>query len=141
MRCPECNKFVAFEEQEPEVEEVEIIDGKVVTAVRIVNACEQCSTELKETTIEMEKDISEMLSAHRVECKHKDQHGEEDVADFNVDETSSERDTRSEGKGRYAKMFYGARVGFKIMCSHCSEQVGEGELEGFEQASFMDECV
>ena len=141
MRCPDCNKFVGYEEQDPEVESLEISDGHVDAVVRIVNVCQDCSTELKEAQLDMSEDVSADLQNHREECKHKDQMTGEDESDFNVDGTHEERDQKVEGKGRGAKTFYGARVGFKINCSHCSEGVGEGELEEFVQASSMDECV
>ena len=55
MRCPDCNKFVGNEENEPEVESVEVDDeGHVNAEVRIVNACAECGTDLTEATLSMD---------------------------------------------------------------------------------------
>ena len=71
MRCPDCNKFVSFDEADPEVNTLGIDeDGQVNAEVRIVNTCADCGTELKEITFEMEHDHqhtarSNRLSRHR----------------------------------------------------------------------------
>jgi uncharacterized protein YbaR (Trm112 family) len=60
MRCPDCNTFVAYDtEQDPEEQGDEAIDGTTFTAsARRVLTCEQCGTELKEATIEIEGDVT-----------------------------------------------------------------------------------
>jgi hypothetical protein len=53
------------------------------------------------------------------------------------EETNSERVQRTEGKGRGAKTFYGAKVEFTIKCKCGWEH--QGELQDDIQASAMDE--
>ncbi|MGW8178472.1 MAG: hypothetical protein ACWGQW_06875, partial [bacterium] len=93
--------------------------------------CEQCGTELTEATLEMEETLDEeILSKH-----------EGDKHEITIEEESSERDQRTEGKGRGLRTFYGARLAYKVMCS-CNDEkpVHEGELYDDIQASGMDEC-
>jgi hypothetical protein len=57
MRCPDCSKFVSFDEPAVEVEseEVERIDEstvRVTADVHVTLKCADCGTELKETNIE-----------------------------------------------------------------------------------------
>jgi hypothetical protein len=56
-RCGDCNKFVSFEESEPEAEDPEVGAGAVTCSVRIVNACADCGAGLKEATLEMEAEF------------------------------------------------------------------------------------
>lgn len=129
MRCPDCNKFVGNDQMDPEVESLDVNGDQITAQVRIANACDQCSTELTEASLEMEDDISAELEAHREKCKD---------AEFTAEETESERDTKGEGKGRYMKTFYGAKVSYSVTCSECDKLVHEGELSDFIQASCMD---
>jgi hypothetical protein len=63
MRCPDCNKFVSFDEADPEVNDLDVSDnGSVTASVRIVNTCAECGTELKEAMLELEE--SPDLAAH-----------------------------------------------------------------------------
>lgn len=132
-RCPDCNKFVPYEEQDPEVE-VEIDEeGTVTGTVRIVNACGECGTELREATFEV--DAPEYGLAAEELAKHTGEgHGLE------VEEQSSERTTRQEGKGRYAKSFYGYDLAFRVTCS-CGQLKIEGQTNDDIQASSMDELA
>ena len=58
MRCPDCSKFVSFEEQDPEVDGLEISeDGQITGSVRIVNGCAECSTELTESNFDIDVSI------------------------------------------------------------------------------------
>lgn len=139
MRCPDCNKFAAYEEAEPEVEvEYDGLTGVSIHA-RIVNTCEQCSTELKEATFDWEEDISEPLKAHK--CT-----GE----DFCAEETGAERISRSGNfvkgvfvpkGGRYGKMFYGASVEVEVTCNECGERVHTLSVEDYAQTSSMEELT
>ena len=141
MRCPDCNKFVAFDENEPEVESLEVDeDGNVIASVRIVNACADCGTELKEATLEMESNIgNEALNKHQGK-------GHE----LKIEERGSERTQRSgyfkKGQfvaafGRYAKTFYGAEVEFAVTCSCEKLNPIEGSVTDDVQASSMDEMT
>lgn len=138
MRCPDCNKFVSFDSDvEPEVNDLEVNeDGFVSCNVRIVNACGDCGTELKEASFDMESEIE--IGEHK---------GEEH--ELTVENTGAERTSRSgffqkgkfvSGFGRYAKTFYGAAVDFTVTCS-CGKLDVSGQMTEEVQASGMDELV
>jgi len=152
MRCPDCNKFVGFDEADPEIESLEVNeDGAVSISVRIVNCCADCGTELKEATFEMEADHStefaEHLKAEGIEeTAEPEPHAEHELS---IEEAGYERTNRSgffkKGQfvpagGRYAKTFYGAEVSYEICCS-CGKFKAEGSLNDDVQASGMDEMV
>lgn len=55
MRCPDCQKFVAYGDPEFEVDDAEAQDGQLVASIRMVLPCEDCGTELKETTFDVDE--------------------------------------------------------------------------------------
>lgn len=126
-RCTSCNKFVSNEENEPEVQDLSVDqDSATVTAsVRIVNACADCGEELTEGTLEMEAELGS-IDAHQ-----KDGH------ELSVEEDSTERVGKGEGKGRYRKTFYGAKVDATVKCS-CGKFEKSVEMSEYIQASSMD---
>ena len=131
-RCPDCNKFVSYEEEAPEVELEVDAEGMVTGTVRIVNACGECGTELREATFEV--DGPEYgLTAEQL-AKHAGQ-----GHSLEVEEQSSERTDRQEGKGRYAKKFYGYDLAFRVTCSCVEGLKVEGSCNDDIQASSMDE--
>lgn len=54
MRCPECNKFVGFDDGNVDEVEVEIDEdsGAVTVTGRVVLPCAECGTELKELSVD-----------------------------------------------------------------------------------------
>lgn len=155
MRCPDCNKFVGLEFQDPEDVNLDMNDEEltddgelallVSMSCRIVRNCSECGQELKEATIEAnDEEIlveSETLKDHvilivkdgRNTYDWKDGHG-----DLALNEESVE--PIEEGGGRYAKSFFGAKVGFSITCK-CGGVLHEGDVEDKVAASAMDELV
>jgi len=139
MRCPDCNKFVGYDEADPEVNSLEVDDeGQVSAEVRIVNCCQDCGNELKEANFQFETDHADDVKEHVGEG-----HGLE------IEEESCERTSRSgnfkngvfiPGGGRYAKTFYGVSLGYAIKCE-CEKLDLHGTLEDEEQASGMEELV
>ncbi len=127
MRCPSCNKFVGYEEVEPEMEFSIDADGHVIGSVRIVNACQECGEELKEAVFDID-------FAPKIDEKHKD-HA------FGVELNDIERTCRSEGKRRGTKTFYGAKVEIVVTCDDCEggPVVASLSWSDDEQASSMDE--
>ncbi len=115
-RCPDCSKFVSLEtETEPEVDGLDVDDdGTVTCSVRIVNCCGECSAELTETTLELQDDCTAEVEEHL----KPDAGGDtpEKGHTLSVEEVSSERTQRVEGKGRGAKTFYGASVDVLVKC-------------------------
>lgn len=78
-RCPDCNKFVSLENQDPEVESLELdvqrnADGPVglfVSAeVKICRACQDCGTEIRTNTFTFEQDLGDLIRAGlTADCK------------------------------------------------------------------------
>jgi hypothetical protein len=147
MRCPDCNKFVGNEEQDPEVNSTDVdCDGNVSAEVRIANACTECGTELTEFTFNTDADAPEEVTRHIEKC-----HDDENPANLEIEEGTCERTTRTEGKGRGARTFYGYTLSYTITCS-CGkvadadgnvvdgEFSAEGEISEDVQASGMDSC-
>ena len=65
-RCPNCNKFVSLELEDPEVDNVEIEDmgngkGLLWMNVSLKRNCAECGTEIstKQVEVEVEVDLSE----------------------------------------------------------------------------------
>lgn len=149
MRCPECNKFVSYDTDsvEPEVE-VEVDEGGNVTGtVRIVLTCaEDGSTELKETTFDIDGQVTPKFAT--------DHAGEGHELSVEADEftTTTEMDpaevthTLKSGKvvtrrvaARYRKTYYGYDGDVTVTC-----ECGESEsvhLHDRVSASGMDEMT
>src|SRR5882724_4810212 len=108
MRCPDCNKFAAYDDStEPEVEVQLEDDGTFSGNARIVLTHDECGTELKEASFDFDGEVPEEIVK-----EHKgDEH------DLELEVGSTELDSRTEGKGRYMKTFYGYRATLDLTCS------------------------
>jgi len=128
-RCSECKKFVSLDENEPEVNDVDIDEeGHITATVRIVNVCAECGEELTEAELVIESDFDLTTIEHTKECT---------APEITIDEGVCERITRSEGKGRAAKKFYGAMLTCKVYCTYC-EASQDVEIQDDIQASAME---
>jgi hypothetical protein len=141
MRCPDCQKFVSYDEGEVEIESEEIDDdGLVRITVRVPLPCAECGQDLKEAAIEVEEQIE-----HDCEKYYEDPEGEIYTLD-NVDaEFHSRRQTKDRhGKPiksyRYQKQFYGAEITGDVTCNRCGEEIAFSATAE-EQASYFDELV
>lgn len=141
MRCPDCNKFVSLEFQDPEVDNLEISDDAVVTAtVRLVRNCAECGTEMKEATLELEEthDITVEPFKDHINEKGETKH------ELEIEETGV--DQIEEGGGRYAKSYFGATISYTVRCK-CDEDKKderweyEGTFGDKVAASAMEEMV
>lgn len=143
MRCPSCNKFVSNEEQDPEEQELRIDLESVAThpkapdtkeirisgEVRIVNACVECGEELAEAVFQIDLGM-------QIPVEHD---GEKHELEVSLD--GLERVSKTEGKGRGTKTFYGAEGTLTVMCE-CGELEGVAELwSDYIQASDMDQLT
>lgn len=133
MRCPDCNKFVSFEDGEPEVESIDVDDaGGVTASVRVVDTCAECSTELREYTFELEGEPA------FEDGKDHDEHG-----GMEIEHDDPERTERMSGDAktpfRYRKRFIGVIVHYTVTCE-CGATY-EGDLADDVQASSMEELV
>lgn len=141
MRCPGCNKFVAYEEVDPEVEVQVDAEGHVTGTVQIVNACADCSEELKEANFDIDVDARVGANQQRgIDSAEFEKHKGHALG---VDTHGIERTSRVEGKGRGARTFYGASVEIVVNCEDCegTPVVATLTWADDEQASAMDELV
>lgn len=128
MRCPECNKFTPQEVQEPEVDSLEIDEsGHVSAQARLVIACAECSTELKEATFDLDADVE------------LDPDPDPEAGDLDVELQSAEATERREGKGKIFKTYRGVRV--EAMITRGGKHVMAVELSDEIQASAMDSLI
>lgn len=56
-RCPECNKFVSYDEIEAELGSDSFREGHLCIGVRLMLPCCECGEELKEAYLELEADV------------------------------------------------------------------------------------
>lgn len=121
MRCPDCNKFVSMEMQDPDDVELTIdYEGgptiKVSVTAHIVRTCAECGTELKEGSVEAEQDFE--LDATKLEVQKFFEIKDGKVIGFKGEvEMEIEEDgvdQLEEGGGRYSKSYFGAEVNFEI---------------------------
>ena len=133
MRCDQCNKFVSFDDSsEPEINNESIDDnGNVTIEARIVLTCAECGQEMKSGDFTLETTVgADTIEAHKGE-------GHE----LEVRAESSEMTTRSEGKGRGTKTFYGVELSCEVHCACQTEPVYTEDLSDDMQASYMDELI
>lgn len=104
MRCEQCNKFVSQEPGDVEVQDI-AYDGQVISgSVRIVQCCVECNSELKEAYFDLEEEAKLCINeAHTHEVTYEE----------------PENTDRAEGKGRYAKTFYGFSMEVEVSCKEC----------------------
>lgn len=151
MRCPDCNKFVSYDDP-PEVEvNNEGIAGDAgsftLNAEVVIRLnCADCGTELKESS----QEFSETF-------EHECEDAEDGTArDPDLDVTTIEGEgtsrtettyfdkrtkTRKRAKSsRYWTTYYGATVNATVRCAACDEEIGvSGEVE--EAASAFEEVA
>lgn len=139
MRCPDCNKFVSYGEQEPEIENEEMDGNELTVSVRVVLPCGECGTELKDASMDVWAEVDH-------DCPMADD--EDTEHGFTIDSTSAEfteRRVTTDAKGktipfRYQKQYYGAEVTVDVTCNACDETFTvTGSAE--EQASGFNELV
>lgn len=151
MRCPDCNKFVSYDEPQCEVGGVEI-DGETLRAdVTVQLNCQDCGNTLKEAEIQAESEIKHEC---KPECerhpdwtpdpgfkKGDDQYEVEEDGDAEGTDRVETKDRHGKAikSSRYMKSFYGFILESEIKCLKCGEPF-HVTLEGEEQASSFNEC-
>lgn len=134
-RCPDCNKFVSIEMGDPEIDSSEVNDSVIQGVIHLTKTCMECGTELEEAYPEFEIDIQGQVP----EGKGEGEHDMKDECEWSIGDEEAESNERSEGRGRYMKMFYGADLTFSVICSCGHEAEVTGDV--FEQASYFDSLV
>ena len=124
-RCPDCNKFVSLEAQEPEADlQVDYAEDVIVISgdVRCVMACTDCGTELREASFRVEVDQDHSCPLPEPELSW---------------DVSLETSERTEGRGRGMRTWRGYEGSVTINCA-CGFEA-ELELSGEERASAWDD--
>lgn len=151
MRCPDCNKFVSYDEPQCEVGSVELGGETVRANVTVQLNCEDCGGTLKDAEIEAETEIEH-------ECKPEAERDKEWKPDADLEKDDDQYELESDGdaegtnrmetkdrhgkpikSSRYMKSFYGFTLESEIKCRKCGE-VFSVTLKGEEQASAFNEC-
>lgn len=142
MRCPDCNKFVAQETGDPEINVDLDVDtdppGPPVAtfdaSAHLAVVCADCGTDLKETDFEFPgESFSESAVAEHVGDGH----------ELEAEVENEQATERFEGSGRGQRHFYGVEFDVVLRCKcrdrdvpvdtvHCTEEI---------QASQMDELA
>jgi len=179
-RCPDCNKFVSYDDgTEPEAEADVDETGHITGTVRIALTCAECGTELREASFDLDVDLSAAVEEHREKCRanqpklpcadcgqpyadHRPRWPEEHpdalncpvaskpsavYAEPEADDSEHEMEvevddceltSRTEGKGRGLKTFYGYHAAVHVRCS-CGDFESDTEASEDTQASSMEE--
>jgi hypothetical protein len=127
-RCSECNKFTSDDSIDPEVQSEHVGEGSAEVEVRIARACAECGTEKKEYTFSFDFELPQEAVDH--ECPN---------PDITIT-TTAENTEREEGKGRYAKRFFGVEITCEVSCASCDAQFDGHSDKDEVQASGMEEC-
>lgn len=131
MRCPDCNKFVSYDDSSEPEAELEVDEQTISGTVRIVLTCQDCDTELKEATF----DIDSPWEGGEYHT------GDEHELALNIVSTELTSRNTPARSPRYSKTFYGHSTEVEITCS-CGKLEGVNEtLEDDCQASGMEELV
>lgn len=155
MRCPDCSKFVSFDtEVDPEEEDSPELDGLAFHAsYRRVLTCQDCGTELKESSLSVDGDLAVVKDAEGNEVKEHpevcpkspDMPAVHDwTLDVDAQPTTGVIDTDRRGKkiklARYMKTTYGVEVTGTAKCELCG-YTAEIAFTAEESASGFDEMV
>lgn len=151
MRCPDCMKFVGLETEEPEENDVSVVnndDGTAtVTASATINRnCDQCSTTLKSAEFEIEDLVTLTSVTEGDEIAHASHVLSFDNAEWETVEDSTpkpkEVKSRKTGKmemrypnSRYVRSLFGVKLTGIVTCDECDDAPG-GAVD-FESVSSM----
>lgn len=156
MRCPDCNRFVSYDEPQAESNNDESIkfdkethEGTIAGSVRVMLPCGECGTELKESTIDYGVTFNHECSPGKLEEIKQPGYKRGELDEWEVEFEDAMGSSRMQtmdrhGKpiksARYMKTFYGADITLIATCPECGEKVNvETSVE--EQASSFEELV
>lgn len=153
MRCPDCNKFVPYDEPECELSgEPQICGDEVTTTVTVNLNCGECGSLLKSAEIEASADFDHTckpLDERNAEWEPDSEYEDGDEQYEIEDEGSPDGTSRLETKDRhgkqikshrYMKTFYGFEQVVTVKCRKCGETF-EVTIADEEQASAFEEQV
>lgn len=142
MRCNSCNKFVSYDEPQVTTQDIEVATDTdtftVSGSVEVRLICAECGTDLKTAELEFEHEVKVTLPE-----------GKELSDNPTWSESSCEGTSRTEGKGRGMRTYYGFALTGTIEYhlkdkgaedADDAEQSVEVAINDDIQASSMDEC-
>lgn len=139
MRCPDCNKFVSYDEPQVTLNDVSVDDDTVTASASVALNCQDCGCELKTAEIEAQATIEHA-------CDKAVAEGEEQYeieTDGEPEGTSRvqtvDRHGRKIRSARYMKTYYGFELATEVKCNGCKEQFTVN-VSADEQASAFEEC-
>lgn len=144
MRCGSCNKFVSYDDPPTvEVQDTTVEDGTVMVQARVVLCCQECSTELKEASIDAEATFEHTCNPEGKPPEDVDDDGNQFEAEDPDGEGTSRQETKDRnGKpiknSRYMKTYYGFEAEVDIRCKKCGDNFPVS-VSGEEQASSFEE--
>lgn len=122
-RCPDCSKFVSLEttaEMNGEVSVAE--DGQITADIRLIRNCADCSTELKDTNLDLEGKVET-----EEPCKDGTEHSWELDEEGEPEPYDRAQTTDKNGKpiksSRYIKTFIGVELTVGVKCTVCGTEV------------------
>jgi hypothetical protein len=130
MRCPQCNRWPQLEQLDPD-SSVDLNGDSITGDVRIILACAECGTEIKDAEFNVDIDVSEVMARH--DCPNEDV-GTGWFADVIVENTSRQHPPNA----RRRKTFYGFDLTATLKCN-CGEVEETFEESDEVQASHMNE--
>lgn len=135
MRCPDCNKFVAYDtDVEPEQNSIEINNGELTASVRRVLTCADCGGELKDYDFDLEC---------TVEKAGKDGDGEHEwdidcEAESTTETQTKDRNGKPIRNSRYMRTLYGVSISGSAKCEHCDLAVEFSASENAAASNFNE---
>lgn len=138
MRCPDCGKFVAYND-EPDIEtpDLEYSDGRVTGSVTRPLPCGECGTDLKSAELDIDLEVT-WEKEPKEGCEHD--------FDISVDNCSpSSRVETKDRKGRpiksarYMTTYYGVELSGAITCDACEAEGGFGGTVEAAASSFDEQ--
>lgn len=143
MRCPQCNMFVAYDDEpQIEIEGEDEFSETFEANVRLVLCCYDCGEELKEA-------LFDVLVPIEHSCPTQEELGEKFESLYELVDTETEATDRYETldrhgrqikNPRYWRHYYGCDLTIKVKCVHCGDVI-ELETSMDEQASAFEELV
>jgi hypothetical protein len=131
-RCPDCNKFVSLELQEPELN-LNVEGDSITGQVRLVLTCVECGNEGKETNLDIDLALDH-------DCDRAEDDFE--LVDEAAETTERYQDKDRHGKPiknpRYRRHYYGAEITATVCCNKCGKEFEvtetvEEQASGFEE--------
>jgi RecJ-like exonuclease len=137
-RCNDCNKFVSYGDPEFTVNLDATVndEGIEVTGdIEMQLTCAECAGTLKSTTFDVCEQVGDEKFLIGSKTHFKRGEWEKKSEDMSVDMNDNEPEgtERSEGKGRYAKKFYGYEMTVDLTVTF-------GEDEAVASVTLKDDC-